>query len=230
MVRYLGLTVFVQRTAHNLLSYTSSNRKPNPLRWQTVDLVSSRFNYIEEKQNFVALRTNGSVKCTIFSKRNVHTQWKDASCCSMNKSDKLFSSFSDSRDKGLCLPHCGSHICVAAFEFLPLLEASLCVQIAGERTLFNIPQVAPKPAKAWSRLPERDGCEFGHDSAKVGIEFACITGRFAVRITDLVGLWVADQRIILQLASFPFLPQRYFIKWSQYFINKGPRISHQIAT
>lgn len=77
MVRYLGLTVFVQSTAHNLLSYTSSNRKSNPLYWQTVDLVSSRFNYIEEKQNIAALRTNCSIKCNILSKRNVRTQWKD---------------------------------------------------------------------------------------------------------------------------------------------------------
>jgi len=54
MVRYLGLTVFVRSPAHNLLSYTSSNRRSNPLYGQTVDLGSSRFNYVEEKQNIVA--------------------------------------------------------------------------------------------------------------------------------------------------------------------------------
>lgn len=105
-----------------------------------------------------------------------------------------------------------SHIAAATSGWLPLNFSPylrpLCVHTAEERALFHIPQVAPS-AQAWSRLWERDGCKFWHDSAKVGIEFACITGRFAVRIIDLVGLWVADQRIILQLAWFPFLSQRY---------------------
>lgn len=44
----------------------------------------------------------------------------------MYKSDKLFSSFSDSKDKRLSLTHCHSSIWVADSKLLPLLEASLC--------------------------------------------------------------------------------------------------------
>ena len=127
-----------------------------------------------------------------------------------------------------------SHIAAATSGWLPSNFSPYlrppCVQIAGERTLFHISQVAPKWAKVWSRVWEGNGSKFWHGSAKVGIEFACIMGRFAVRIIDLMGLWVADQRIILQLAWFPFLPQRYFIEWSQYFIKQRASISKQIAT
>lgn len=77
IVRYLGLTVLVQSTAHNPRSSTSSNRKFNPLYGQTGDLVSSSINYTEEIQNVVAFRTNCSMNCSILSKRNVCTQWKD---------------------------------------------------------------------------------------------------------------------------------------------------------
>lgn len=126
MVRYLGLTVFVQSTAHNLSSSASSNRKFNPLHWRTVDLVSSRVNYTEEKQNIAALRTNCSIKCNILSKREVRTQWKDAKCCWVHESDKLFSGFSDSTDKRLRPPRCDRNIWVDVFKFLPLLEASPC--------------------------------------------------------------------------------------------------------
>lgn len=51
---------------------------------------------------------------------------EDTQCCSMYKSDKLFSSFSDSKDKRLSLTHCHSSIWVADSKLLPLLEASLC--------------------------------------------------------------------------------------------------------
>lgn len=56
----------------------------------------------------------------------------------MHKSDKLFSSSSDSRDKRLCLPHCSSNIWVAAFKFLPLLEASLCSNSSRKNIVSHI--------------------------------------------------------------------------------------------
>lgn len=73
----------------------------------------------------------------------------------MNKSDKSFSSFSDSRDKRLCLPHCGSNIWVAAFKLLPLLEASLCSNSRRKNIVSNtsgstkIGQGLKQAVRAW---------------------------------------------------------------------------------
>lgn len=120
----------------------------------------------------------------------------------MHKSDNLFCSFSDSRDKRLCLPHCGSNIWVAAFTFLPWLEASPCPK-SRERTLFHTPQVAPRCAKARRGWEDVLDVSFAMTAQKWGLSLRTPQGDLLSQLWISWGLEWLIRELFHNLPCFP---------------------------